>query len=98
MRTLLSRFSIRGWFRSYDVLLLSKLAAPTLALSSLMALAISIAGWSSVPNIVWIASPTLGLIAAGGYAYRDKPAPPSPTVGQIAIWRLNTQHDIAELR
>jgi hypothetical protein len=63
-----------------------------------MALAISITGWSSVPNLVWIAPPILGLLAAGGYAYRDKPERSSPTVGQIAIWRRNTQQDIAELR
>ena len=98
LRTFLSRFSVRGWLRSYLALLLRRWVAPTLALSGMMALAISTAGWSSVPNLVWIAPPILGLLAAGGYAYRDKPAPRSPTVGQIAIWRRNTQHDIAELR
>lgn len=92
----LRRYAVGNWIWSYVGLTARNFLAPTLVVAGTIALIAGFAGWSTVPWQVWLVSPAIGWIAAGAYAYRDKP-PRSMTAGELIIARRNIKREIAEL-
>lgn len=98
LKRVLARYYLKGWIGRYLIRVSINWLTPTLAVSGLMALAISIAGWSVVPKWVWFIPPLIGLFFGGAYAYRDKEPPRTVTAGQMAIFRRGMRQAIGELQ